>query len=69
MEAGVPLPTAAEDTPEARLFSEPKATPALLHFLGSVDLFRDAARTAKEAELRDQWGWEALREWEEEGVG
>jgi hypothetical protein len=59
----------AEDAPEARLFSEPKATLALLHFLGSVDLFGDAARTVKEAELGDQWGWEALREWEDEGVG
>ena len=69
IDARVPLPTAAEDAPEARLFSEPKATPALLHFLSSVDLFGDTARTAKEAELGDQWGWEALREWEDEGVG
>jgi hypothetical protein len=66
---GVPLPAAAEDALEARLFSEPRATPALLHFLGGVDLFRDTAHTAKEAELGDQWGWEALREWEDEGVG
>ena len=69
VDAGVPLPTAAEDAPEARLFSEPKATPALLCFLGGVDLFGDTARAAKEAELGDQWGWEALREWEDEGVG
>jgi ribonuclease HI len=69
IDAGVPLPTAAEDAPEARLFSEPKATPALLHFLEGVELFGDSARAAKEAELGDQWGWEALREWEDEGVG
>ena len=62
------LPTAAEDSPEARLFSEPKATAALLHFVGSVNLFGDNARTAKEAELGDRWGWEALRDWEDEGV-
>ena len=42
-----------EDALEAYLFSEPKAMLALLHFLGSIDLFRDAARTAKEAELGD----------------
>ena len=69
IEAGVPLPTAAEDAPEARLFSEPKATPALLYFLGGVDLFGDSARATKEAELGDQWGWEALREWEDKGDG
>ncbi|EED23124.1 hypothetical protein TSTA_065770 [Talaromyces stipitatus ATCC 10500] len=39
--AGVPLPTAAEDNPEARLLSEPKATIALLQFVGSADLFGD----------------------------
>lgn len=53
----------------AKLLYILRATPALLRFLGSVDLFGDTARTAKEAELGDQWGWEALREWEDEGVG
>lgn len=30
MEARVPLPIVVEDAPEARLFSEPKATTALI---------------------------------------
>jgi hypothetical protein len=68
-DAGVPLPTAAEDSPEARLFSEPKATAALLEFVGSADLFRDKEQAAKEAERGDLWGWEALEEWEDTGDG
>lgn len=61
VEARVPLPTAAEDAPEARLFSEPKATTALLQFVSDADLFRDKEQAAKEAELGDHWGWEALQ--------
>ncbi|KAE8550139.1 hypothetical protein TMatcc_001243 [Talaromyces marneffei ATCC 18224] len=68
-DAGVPLPTAAEDAPEARLFSEPKATMALLQFVASANLFRDKEQAAREAELGDHWGWEALRDWEDTGVG
>uniref|UniRef100_A0A093V4Z1 Putative RNA-directed DNA polymerase from transposon X-element n=1 Tax=Talaromyces marneffei PM1 TaxID=1077442 RepID=A0A093V4Z1_TALMA len=68
-DAGVPLPTAAEDAPEARLFSEPKATTALLQFVASANLFRDKEQAAREAELGDHWGWEALRDWEDTGVG
>jgi hypothetical protein len=69
VDAGVPLPTAAEDDPEARLFSEPKATAALLQFVGNANLFRDKEQAAKEAERGDRWGWEALREWEDTGAG
>jgi len=68
-EAKVPLPTAAEEAPEARLFSEPKATAALLQFVGSADLFRDREQAAREAALSDNWGWEALQDWESTGVG
>ena len=69
VDAGVPLPTAAEDSPEARLFSEPKATPALLQFVGSADLFRDKDQAAKEADLADRWGLEPLLEREDTGIG
>ena len=58
--AGVLLLTAVDDALEARFFSEPKAMLALLHFFGSIDLFGDTTHTAREAELGDQWGWEAL---------
>lgn len=69
VDAGVPLPTAAEEAPEVRLFSEPKATTALLQFVASANLFRDKEQAAREAELGDHWGWEALRDWEDAGVG
>jgi hypothetical protein len=69
IDAGVPLPTAAEEAPEARLFSEPKATAALLQFVANADLFRDKEQAAREAELGDYWGWEALCDWEDTGVG
>ena len=68
-DAGVPLPTAAEEAPEARLFSEPKATAALLQFIAEADLFQDQHQAAKEAETADYWGWEALRAWEDAGIG
>ncbi|EEA20811.1 hypothetical protein PMAA_046300 [Talaromyces marneffei ATCC 18224] len=48
-DAGVPLPTAAEDAREARLFSEPKATTALLQFVASANLFRDKEQATREA--------------------
>uniref|UniRef100_A0A093UZH7 Putative F-box protein n=1 Tax=Talaromyces marneffei PM1 TaxID=1077442 RepID=A0A093UZH7_TALMA len=67
-DAGVPLPIAAEDAPEARLFSEPKATTALLQFVASANLFRDKEQATREAELGDHWGWEALRGWEDTGL-
>lgn len=63
------MPSAAEDSPEARLFNESRATEALLKFVGSADLFRDKEQAAKKAELGDHWGWEALQEWENTGVG
>ena len=68
VDAGVPIPTAAEDSPEACLFSEPKATAALLQFVGSANLFQDKEQAAKEADWGDRWGWEALRDWEDMGV-
>jgi hypothetical protein len=52
----VPLPTAAEEALEACLFSEPKATAALLQFIANADLFRDKEQAAREAELGDYWG-------------
>jgi hypothetical protein len=48
--AGVPLPTAAEASPEARLFSEPKATAVLLQFVSNANLFQDREQAAKEAD-------------------
>ena len=58
IDAGMPLPTAAEEAPEARLFSEPKATAALLQFVASANLFREKEQATKEAELGDRWGLE-----------
>ncbi|EED15087.1 reverse transcriptase, putative, partial [Talaromyces stipitatus ATCC 10500] len=54
--AGVPLPTAAEEDPEARLFAEPRATQGLLQFVAEANLFNDKERTAREAESSDAWG-------------
>ncbi|EED21745.1 conserved hypothetical protein [Talaromyces stipitatus ATCC 10500] len=51
--AGVPLPTAAEENPEARLFAEPRATQGLLQFVAEANLFNDKERTAREAESSD----------------
>ncbi|EED23621.1 reverse transcriptase, putative [Talaromyces stipitatus ATCC 10500] len=64
--AGVPLPTAAEEDPEARLFAEPRATQGLLQFVAEANLFNDKERTAREAESSDAWGWDTL---EEGGLG
>jgi hypothetical protein len=63
------LPTAVEEAPEAYLFSESRATTALLQFIANANLFQDKGQTAREAELGDCWGWEALRDWEDTGVG
>ncbi|EED20340.1 conserved hypothetical protein [Talaromyces stipitatus ATCC 10500] len=65
--AGVPLPTAAEESPEARLFAEPRATQGLLQFMAEANLFNDNERTAREAEISDLWGWDTLEEDEQEG--
>ena len=46
--------SAAEDSPEARLFSEPRATAALLQFVGGADLFRYKEHAVKEEELADR---------------
>jgi hypothetical protein len=48
--AGVPLPTAAEDSPEARFFSEPKATAALRQIVSNASLFKDREQATKEAD-------------------
>jgi hypothetical protein len=56
VDARVPLPTAAEEDSKARLFSEPKATTALLRFVAGANLFQDREQAAKEAELGDRWG-------------
>ncbi|EED23614.1 reverse transcriptase, putative [Talaromyces stipitatus ATCC 10500] len=64
--AGVPLPTAAEEDPEASLFAEPRATQGLLQFVAEANLFNDKERTAREAESSDAWGWDTL---EEGGLG
>ncbi|EED23617.1 conserved hypothetical protein [Talaromyces stipitatus ATCC 10500] len=60
--AGVPLPTAAEESPEARLFAEPIVTQGLLQFMAEANLFNDNERTAREAESSDAWGWDTLEE-------
>ncbi|EED13568.1 hypothetical protein TSTA_098250 [Talaromyces stipitatus ATCC 10500] len=64
--AGVPLPTAAEESPWARLFAEPRATQGLLQFVAEANLFHDKEQTAREAEISDVWGWDTL---EEGGLG
>ncbi|EED11579.1 hypothetical protein TSTA_008750 [Talaromyces stipitatus ATCC 10500] len=53
--ASVPLPTAAEESPEARLFAEPRATQGLLQFSGQPERLSS-----------DAWGWDML---EEGGLG
>ncbi len=63
---GVPLPTAAEDCPEARLFVTPKATKALLQFITEANLFGATESANQRAVLADRWGLSAL---EEEGIG
>jgi hypothetical protein len=65
----VPLPTVAEEGSEVRLFSESKAMTALLRFVAGANLFRDREQAAKEAELGDCWGWEALKDWGNGGEG
>ncbi|EED11578.1 hypothetical protein TSTA_008740 [Talaromyces stipitatus ATCC 10500] len=64
--AEVPLPTAAEENPEARLFAEPSAAQGLLQFVTEVNLFKDKEQAVREAEISDVWGWDTL---EEGGLG
>jgi ribonuclease HI len=58
--AGIPLPTAAEEAPEARLFAEPKATKALLDFVAGTNLYGDMEKAARAAAYSDDWGWDTL---------
>lgn len=60
--AGVPLPSAAEDSPEAMLTSEPQATAAILQLVGCTGLIRGEEQVAREAETRNVWGSKAMRE-------
>ena len=37
--------------------------------IAGADLFQDKHQAAKEGEAEDYWGWEALLEWEDAGIG
>ena len=53
IKARVLLSIMVEDALEVYLFNKSKAILALLYFLSSINLFKDAGCTAKEAELED----------------
>ena len=56
----VPLPTAAEDEPEARLFAEPRATQALLQFITDIGCLRAREEEVRRVARLDTWGLDAL---------
>jgi hypothetical protein len=68
-EAGVKAPQDSEQCPEARLFQDPKATTALLAFIGAIREREDNQQAWEQAYKTDNWGIEALDEGEREGEG
>lgn len=68
-EAGVETPRDSEQCPEARLFQDPKATKALLAFIGTIREREDDKQAWEQAYRTDNWGIEALDEGEREGEG
>lgn len=69
---GVAKPSAAEDHPEGRLLSEPKATKPLLEFLSVTDVAlptRHTQHTAEQAAKDDEWGLDVLEEADRSGEG
>lgn len=70
--AKVPRPTLMEESPEGRLFSNPKATKAILTFLAATGAARprDADESAlRRAQSDNEVGLESLEEAEREGEG
>ncbi|QKX64369.1 uncharacterized protein TRUGW13939_11543 [Talaromyces rugulosus] len=67
--AGVKAPQDSEQCPKARLFQDPKATTALLAFIGAIREREDNQQTWEQAYKTDNWGIEALDEGEREGEG
>lgn len=70
--ARIPVPTAAEDYPEGRLFGDPRATKALLQLLATTAigcLPGEAARAAEKAQQDNERGLEALEAAERVGDG
>ncbi|QKX53974.1 uncharacterized protein TRUGW13939_01054 [Talaromyces rugulosus] len=68
-EAGVKALQDSEQCPEARLFQDPKATTALLAFIGAIREREDNQQAWEQAYKTDNWGIEALDEGEREGEG
>ena len=68
-EAGVRAPQDSEQSPETRLFQDPKATKALLAFIGAIREREDNKQAWEQAYRTDNWGIEALDEGEREGEG
>ena len=66
---GVEAPKDSEQCPEARLFQDPKATNALLVFIGAIREQEDGRQAVEQAYRTDEWGIEALDEGEREGEG
>jgi hypothetical protein len=66
-EAGVRAPQDSEQSPEARLFQDPKATKALLAFIGAIRERDDIKQAWEQAFRTDNWGIETLDEGEREG--
>jgi hypothetical protein len=70
--AGVAYPPAAEEAPEGRLFSDRKATRAILAFIATTEVGLrggEAEREAEQARRDDEWDLEALDPAEREGEG
>ena len=67
--AGVQTPQSSETHPEARLFGDPRATKALLEFIGAIRAREDDLQAMNRAYRADNWGIEALEEEERMGEG
>lgn len=65
-------PSAAKDSPEGRLFGEPKATKAVLEFLSATEVAMPSGhiqQAAEQARQDDERGLEALEEADRTGEG
>ena len=69
VEARVETPRISEQSPEARLFEDPKATKALLAFIEAIREKEDYRQAEEQACRADNWGIEALDEDERDGEG
>jgi ribonuclease HI len=68
-DAGVETPKESEQCPEARLFQDPKATKALVAFIGAIRDHEGSKQAADQANRADSWGIETLEEGDREGEG